>query len=125
MVRDGGVRKHGLSLNRFVELTSTTPAKLFGLFPKKGTIAIGSDADIALFESESWTIRASEHHSRVGYGLFEGRSVTGQVKKVSVRGELIVDGEWWLGRDGRREFLRRGSSRRLLTVSAPQPRHLA
>jgi hypothetical protein len=55
-------------------------------------------------------IWASEHHSRVDYSLFEGRSVTGRVKKVSARGELIVDGECWLGRDGRGEFLRRGSS---------------
>jgi dihydropyrimidinase len=72
LVHDGGVCKHGMSLNRFVELTSTTPAKLFGLFPKKGTIAVGSDADIVLFDpSESWTIRASEHHSRVDYSVFE------------------------------------------------------
>jgi dihydropyrimidinase len=50
LIHDGGVRKHGMSLNRFVELTATTPAKLFGLFPKKGTIAVGSDADIVLFD---------------------------------------------------------------------------
>ena len=111
LVHDGGVCRHGISLNRFVELTSTTPAKLFGLFPKKGTIAVGSDADIVLFDpGESWTIRASEHHSRVDYSLFEGRSVTGRVKKVFARGELVVDGERWLGRDGRGEFLPRGSS---------------
>jgi len=59
---------------------------------------------------ETWTIRAAEHHSRIDYSLFEGRSVTGRVKKVFSRGELIVDGEQWLGREGWGEFLRRGRS---------------
>jgi dihydropyrimidinase len=111
LIYDGGVGKHGMSLNRFVEITATMPAKLFGLFPKKGTIAIGSDADIVVFDpGETWTIRAAEHHSRIDYSLFEGRSVTGRVKKVFSRGELIVDGQQWLGREGRGEFLRRGRS---------------
>jgi dihydropyrimidinase len=111
LVYDGGVAKGRLSLNRFVEITATTPAKLFGLFPRKGTIAVGSDADIVLFDpDERWTIRASEHHSRVDYSLFEGRQLTGRVKKVFLRGEPIVDGERWLGRDGQGEFLRRPSS---------------
>ena len=65
------------SLNRFVQLTSTTPAKLFGLFPRKGTIAVGSDADIMVFDPEErWTIRAASHHSRVDFSLFERRDVT-------------------------------------------------
>ena len=109
LMYDGGVRKQGMSINRFVELTATTPAKLFGLFPRKGTIAVGSDADIVLFDpDEEWTIRASEHHSRVDYSLFEGRPVTGRVKKVLMRGQLIVDGAEWLGREGAGEFLSRG-----------------
>jgi dihydropyrimidinase len=111
LLHDGGVVRNGMSLNRFVEITSTAPAKLFGLFPKKGTIAVGSDADIVLFDpAEKWTIRAAEHHSRVDYSLFEGRPVTGRVKKVFLRGEMIVDGERWLGRQGMGAFLRRGSS---------------
>jgi dihydropyrimidinase len=111
LIYDGGVGKHGMSLNRFVEITATMPAKLFGLFPRKGTIAVGSDADIVVFDpGETWTIRAAEHHSRIDYSLFEGRSVTGRVKKVFSRGELIVDGQRWLGREGRGEFLRRGRS---------------
>jgi len=114
LLYDGGVRKHGMSLNRFVELTSTTPAKLFGLFPRKGTIAVGSDADIVLFDpDEKWTIRASEHHSRVDYSLFEGRSVTGRVKKVLLRGQVIVDNGQWLGREGAGEFLKRGECGKL------------
>ena len=114
LIHDGGVAKGRLSLNRFVEITATTPAKLFGLFPRKGTIAVGSDADIVLFDpAERWTIRASEHHSRVDYSLFEGRELTGRVKKVFLRGELIVDNERWLGRDGQGEFLPRPRSGQL------------
>ena len=111
LVFDGAVHKHGMSINRFVELTSTMPAKLFGMFPKKGTIAVGTDADIVLFDpDEQWTIRASEHHSRVDYTLFEGHPVTGRVKKVFLRGQLIVDGDEWLGREGMGEYLRRGEA---------------
>jgi len=114
LIFDGGVKRQGLSLNRFVELTSTAPARLFGLFPRKGTIAVGSDADIVLFDpDETWTIRAAEGHSRVDYTMFEGRSVTGRVKKVFLRGQLIVDGPEWLGKEGMGEFLRRGVSGRI------------
>lgn len=113
LVHDGGVRQRGLSLHRFVQLVSTTPAKLFGLFPRKGTIAVGSDADIVLFDpEETWTIRAAEGHSRVDYSLFEGRQVTGRVKKVFLRGQLIVDGAQWLGKEGMGEFVPRGPSGR-------------
>jgi dihydropyrimidinase len=111
LLHDGGVRRNGMSLNRFVEITATAPAKLFGLFPRKGTIAVGSDADLVLFDpDETWTIRAAEHHSRVDYSLFEGRNVTGRVKKVLLRGETIVDGAQWFGREGIGQFLRRGAS---------------
>ena len=111
LVYDGGVRNNAMSLNRYVELMATAPAKLFGLFPRKGTIAVGSDADIVLFDpNETWTIRAAEHHSRVEYSLFEGREVTGRVNKVFLRGELIVDGRKWLGREGGGQFLKRGQA---------------
>lgn len=111
LIHDGGVRDRGMSLNRYVELTATAPAKLFGLFPSKGTIAVGSDADIVLFDpDETWTIRAEEHHSQIDYSLFEGRDVTGRVKKVFLRGELIVDGAQWLGRPGMGQFVKRGEA---------------
>jgi dihydropyrimidinase len=111
LIFDGGVRKHGMSLNRFVEITATAPAKLFGLFPRKGTVAVGSDGDVVLFApEEQWTIRAAEHHSRMDYTLFEGRSVTGRVKKVFLRGQCIVDGQTWRGSEGMGEFLSRGVS---------------
>jgi dihydropyrimidinase len=106
---DGGVRQHKLSLNRFVALTSTAPAKIFGLFPRKGTIAVGSDADIVLFDpEEEHKLSAKTHHSNCDFSLFEGRKVTGRVKKVFLRGRLIVDGEAWLGRSGGGNFIRRG-----------------
>jgi dihydropyrimidinase len=103
-----------MSLSKFVELVATNPAKLFGIFPQKGTIAVGSDADLVIFDpDERWTIRAEGQHSRVDYSLFEGLEVQGKVKKTFLRGNLIVDGDRWLGREGMGEFLKRGESGRL------------
>ena len=107
---DIGVMQGKLSLNRFVQLTSTTPAKLFGLFPKKGTIAVGSDADVVLFDpAASQTIHAKHLHSNCDYTLLEGRTLRGRVEKVFLRGQLIVDGEQWLGREGMGRFVPRGT----------------
>lgn len=110
-IHDGGVGKGRISLNRLVELTSTAPSKLFGLFPRKGTIAVGSDADIVLFDNgERHIISARTQHSNCDFTLFEGHEVTGKVKKVFLRGELIVDGEQWLGKTGSGQFVPRGES---------------
>jgi dihydropyrimidinase len=112
---DGGVRTGRINLNRFVQLTATAPAKMFGLFPRKGTIAVGSDADIVIFDpDETHTISADTHHSNVDYSMFEGREVTGRAKKVFSRGRLIVDGDEWLGRAGAGEYLKRSASGRIL-----------
>ncbi|MEB0057956.1 dihydropyrimidinase [Variovorax sp. LG9.2] len=109
---DIGVMQGKLSLNRFVELTATTPAKLFGLFPKKGTIAVGSDADVVLFDpNASQTIHAEHLHSHCDYTLLEGRTLRGRVEKVFLRGQLIVDGPQWLGRAGMGRFVPRGEVR--------------
>jgi dihydropyrimidinase len=109
VIYDGGVRTGRISLNRFVELTATAPAKLFGLFPQKGTIAIGSDADLVLFDpAAEQVLSAHTHHSNCDYTLFEGRHVHGKVRQVYSRGDLVVDGEAWLGRPGRGRFVRRG-----------------
>ncbi|MFO1350585.1 MAG: dihydropyrimidinase [Gammaproteobacteria bacterium] len=109
LIFDGAVNQRGMSLNRFVAITATTPAKLFGLFPRKGTIAVGSDGDLVLFDpQERWTIRAAEQRSRVDYSLFEGHPVTGRVRKVFLRGQCIVDGKTWRGRDGMGQYLARG-----------------
>ena len=108
---DGGVRAGRISLNRLVELTATAPAKLFGLFPRKGTIAVGSDADIVLFDpGAQHVISAKTQHGNCDFTLFEGKNVTGQVRKVLLRGELIVDGEQWLGRPGSGHYVPRGES---------------
>jgi dihydropyrimidinase len=107
---DIGVMQGQLSLNRFVQLTATTPAKLFGLFPKKGTIAVGSDADVVLFDpNATQTIHAHTLHSHCDYTLLEGRTLRGRVEKVFLRGELIVDGPQWLGREGMGRFVPRGT----------------
>ncbi len=109
---DIGVMQGQLSLNRFVELTSTTPAKLFGLFPKKGTIAVGSDADVVLFDpTATQTVHAHALHGNCDYTLLEGRSLRGRVDKVFLRGTLIVDGPRWLGREGMGRFVPRGQVR--------------
>jgi dihydropyrimidinase len=106
---DIGVMQGRLSLHRFVQLTSTTPAKLFGLFPRKGTIAVGSDADVVLFDPQATqTIRAADLHGNCDYTLLEGRTLTGRVEKVFLRGDLIVDGNRWLGRPGAGRFVPRG-----------------
>jgi dihydropyrimidinase len=111
LMHDAAVLQHGLSLRRFVDLVATAPARLFGLYPRKGTVAVGSDADLVLFDpQERWTVRAAAHHSRSDYSLFEGRPLTGRVKKVFLRGQCIVDGPQWLGHEGMGQYLSRGAS---------------
>lgn len=115
LLYDGGVNAGRINLNRFVQLTATAPAKMFGLFPRKGTIAVGSDADIVLFDpAVRHTLSASTHHSNVDYSLFEGRNVQGKVRKVFLRGELIVDDDRWIGRAGMGRYQRRSASGRIL-----------
>jgi len=112
---DGGVRQGRINLNRFVQLVATAPAKMFGLFPKKGTIAVGSDADIVIFDAgQKHKLSADTHHSNVDYSLFEGREVTGKVQKVFSRGQLIVDGDRWLGRPGMGQYVSRSASGQIL-----------
>jgi dihydropyrimidinase len=108
LVYDGGVRTGRISMNRFVELTSTSPAKIFGMFPKKGTIAPGSDADIVIFDPEKkTTLSAKTHHMKVDYNPYEGREVTGVTETVLSRGKVIVDAGKFTGRAGAGSFLKR------------------
>ncbi len=110
LVYDGGVRTGRISLNRFVELTSTSPAKIFGMFPKKGTIAPGSDADIVIFDPEkTTTLSAKTHHMRVDYNPYEGRQVTGVTDTVLSRGKVIIDAGKFTGKAGAGTFLKRSS----------------
>lgn len=112
---DGGVKAGRIGLNRFVQLTATAPAKMFGMFPRKGTIAVGSDADIVVFDpEETHVLSAGTHHSNVDYSLFEGREVTGKVKKVFLRGHLIVNDDEWLGRPGMGQYLKRSASGQII-----------
>jgi dihydropyrimidinase len=87
-----GVEKGRISLNKFVEVTSTTAAKIFGLFPRKGTIAVGSDADIIVFDpSKKHTISADTHHMRVDYSAYEGWEVQGKCRQTILRGTVAID----------------------------------
>ena len=105
---DGGVVGGRISLNRWVELTSTSPAKIFGLFPRKGTIAPGSDADIVIFDPEAETvISAQTHHMNVDYSAYEGRKVRGATETVLSRGEVILEDGEFKGRPGRGAYLKR------------------
>jgi dihydropyrimidinase len=109
LIYDGGVAEGRITLNRFVEIVSTNAAKIFGLFPRKGTIAVGSDADIVIFDpNESGTISAKTHHMNVDYSAYEGRKVRGVTKTVLSRGELVIEEGKYVGKAGRGQFLKRG-----------------
>ena len=108
MLHEFGVRGGRISLNRMVELWATNPAKLFGLYPRKGTIAVGSDADIVVFDPEKrHTISAATHHSRVDYNLYEGTEVTGSPETVLLRGKVLVDGGKLVAQPGIGRFIPR------------------
>jgi dihydropyrimidinase len=108
MIHEFGVRGARISLNRMVELLSTNPAKLFGLYPRKGTIAVGSDADIVVFDPEKRvTISAATHHSKSDYNLFEGTEVTGSPEVVLLRGNVLVEGDELVAQPGIGQFVAR------------------
>ncbi len=110
LIYNGGVVENRISLNRFVELTSTAAAKMFGLFPKKGTIAVGSDADIVIFDPEKQqTISASTHHMNVDYSAYEGKTITGVVETVLSRGRVVIENGEYVGKVGDGQFLKRGT----------------
>jgi len=110
LVYDGGVRPGRISLNRFVELTSTSPAKIFGMFPRKGTIAPGSDADIVVFDpNRTVTLAAKTLHMNVDYNPYEGRKVTGATDTVLSRGRLVIEDGTFVGRAGAGSFVKRAT----------------
>ena len=110
LIYNGGVAAGRISLNRFVELTSAAAAKLFGLFPRKGTIAVGSDADIVIFDpNEELTISAASHHMNVDYSAYEGMRVIGAAKVVLSHGKVIIRDGKYLGNAGDGQFLRRSA----------------
>nr|WP_255604021.1 amidohydrolase family protein [Oscillochloris sp. ZM17-4] len=103
-----GVRAGRISLNRWVELTSTNPAKLFGCYPQKGLVAPGADADLVIWDPEAkHTIRAATNHQATDYSLYEGWEVTGAPRTVLSRGRVLVDAGAWRGEAGAGQFVHR------------------
>jgi dihydropyrimidinase len=108
LVYTGGVYGGYFSPNRFVQIVSTAPAKLFGLYPRKGAIAIGSDADLVVFDpNKEEVISAKTHHMRVDYSMFEGIRIKGAPRVVLSRGRTVIEKDLFVGRAGAGEFLRR------------------
>ncbi len=100
-----GVNTGRISPNRFVQLVATNPAKIFGLYPKKGTITVGSDADLVIFDPhKEKVISAAAHHMNVDYNLYEGMTIKGWPKEVMVRGKTLVKDDQWLGEQGFGQF---------------------
>jgi dihydropyrimidinase len=103
-----GVKKGRISINQFVDITSTKAAKLFGLYPQKGTIAIGSDADIVIFDPNvERVISAETHHMAVDYNAFEGIKITGEPVSVLSRGNFVIRDKQFVGKPGTGKFLKR------------------
>ena len=122
MIHEFGVRAGRISLNRMVELLSTNPARYFGLYPRKGTIAVGSDADLVVFDPErKVTISAATHHSKSDYNIFEGTEVTGAPQVVLLRGRVLVEGDELVAQPGVGEFIRRARFGEELRRTAAAP----
>ena len=103
-----GVKKGKISLNKWVEVLSTNPAKIFGMYPQKGCLAVGSDADIVIFDpNEQHTIQAKTHHMNVDYSAYEGWELTGKCKTVILRGQVAIDDNKLLIKKGYGKFVKR------------------
>lgn len=110
LLYDGGVRAERISLSRFVEVTATNPARLFGLYPRKGAIAPGSDADVVVWNPQreiTWS--AATHHMHVDYNPYEGRLAKGAADVVLSRGRPVIEGGKFVGRAGAGRFLKRSA----------------
>jgi len=106
-----GVDKGKISLTKYVELSSTNAAKIFGMYPRKGTIAIGSDADIVIFDpKKEHTISVETHHMNCDYSGYEGKKVTGKTETVILRGQVAIENEECLLKAGHGQFIKRGKT---------------
>jgi dihydropyrimidinase len=115
LIYHGGVHEGRIGLNRYVEITATTPAKMFGLYPKKGTIAVGSDADIVVFDPDQIHVLSAEtHHMWVDYSCYEGLEITGKVETVLSRGRTIIEDGAYHGSPGDGSYLARGTNQYLI-----------
>jgi dihydropyrimidinase len=104
-----------INRRRWIEIACTTPAKMFGLYPRKGTVAPGADADIVIYDpSATQTMSAETHHMNVDYSCYEGMQITGHVDTVLSRGRVVVDGGEYLGAKGDGQFLARGTCQYLI-----------
>ena len=109
-----GVVTGEIGLARWVELCATTPARMMGLYPRKGILAPGSDADVVIYDPDKrWTISVDNHHMNMDYSAYEGTAVTGHVDTVFSRGKKVIDGGQYLGRTGDGRYLPRGLSQYL------------
>lgn len=103
-----GVAKGKISLNKYVEVTSTNAAKIFGMFPKKGTISVDADADLVIFDpNQKHTISVNTHHMNTDYSAYEGWELTGKVKTVLLRGQVAIDNNKCLLDKGYGQFVKR------------------
>jgi dihydropyrimidinase len=103
-----GVNEGRMSLERFVEVTAEAPAKIFGMYPRKGVLAAGSDADIVIWDPDAkYTIGAATQNMHTDYSIFEGFEVKGNARQVFSRGELVVEGGKFLGAVGRGRYVHR------------------
>jgi dihydropyrimidinase len=106
-----GVRKGRISLSKYVELTSTNAAKIFGMYPKKGTIAIGGDADLVIFNPiKKHTLSHKTHHMNADYSSYEGFKVTGKTETVLLRGQVAIEKNKCLLKPGYGQFVKRGKT---------------
>jgi dihydropyrimidinase len=111
LLHDGGVLGGRFTKERWVDVISTAPAKLFGMYPQKGAIAVGSDADLVIYDpKQQHTISAKTHHMDVDYSCYEGRAVTGQSRTVLSRGTVVVRDRDWVGPKGHGKFLKRATA---------------
>ncbi len=105
-----GVVQGKITLDQFVDLSATRPARTFGLYPRKGAIAVGADADLVVFDPDvKWTIKQERLHHGVDYSAYEGQEVRGRVRDVLLRGKVIVEGGQYVGKPGEGEFVQRAA----------------
>jgi len=118
LLHDGGVVAGRITANRWVEIISTAPARMFGLYPRKGAVAVGSDADLVVYDPKAkHTISASTHHMNVDYSCYEGREVQGWSTVVLSRGKTVIENGAYVGQKGDGRFLRREPSQEYLKAT--------
>jgi dihydropyrimidinase len=115
LLYDAAVADGRLTLERFVEVCSASPARIFGLYPRKGTIAVGSDADIVIWDPDGTSrLSADTHHMEVDYSAYEGREVRGRIDLVMSRGRVLIEGDEYLGKSGHGRYLVRDTNQYLI-----------